>query len=324
MVSRCSRHDQPLERVIMVCSFHRASRILCVSACAFTAFYALSPPPGARAQSITPLPTDDAFHETETKYMFGFLDGSDIGNENEQAIELETTGSFGKRTGRYSTLEQEIEYEAVPTQNFAYELSAHGMFDSISNVEGLDDINQLAFSGLSGKFSYLIIGRGPGSPIGLNVSVEPEWGRIDDAGLRTQAYSAEFRLAADTALIPNRLYGAFNVSYAPGVDKGQYDTSFQRGSDLGLGVGLAYRVTPTLTFGGTAEYDASYDGLVFNSFGGNALFVGPTMQINFTPKILLAATVEGQVWGHAANDWRALDLVDFSKYKGNLKLEFEF
>lgn len=257
--------------------------------------------------------------------MFGFLDGSDIGNENERAIDLETTGSFGKRTGRYSTLEQEIEYEAVPTQNFAYELSAHGMFNSISGVEGLDNINQAAFSGLSAKFRYLIIGRGPGSPIGLSVSVQPEWARINDGdGSRTQAYSTQFRLAADTELIPNRLYGAFNVSYAPGIDKGQNDTSFRRGSDLGLGAGLAYRVTPTVTFGGTAEYDASYDGLAFNSFGGNALFVGPTMQINFTPKILLAATFVGQVWGHAANDSRALDLDDFSKYKGNLKLEFEF
>lgn len=308
----------------MVCSLHRASRIVCASVCAVTAFYAVSPP-SARAQSLEPLPSEDAFHEAETKYMFGFLDGSDIGNENEQAIDLETTGSFGKRTGRYWTLEQEIEYEAVPTQNFAYELSAHGMFNSIGGVEGLDNINQGAFSGLSAKFRYLIVGRGPGSPVGLNVSVEPEWARIDDVdGLRTQAYSVQFRLAADTELIPNRLYGAVNVSYAPGIDKGQDDTSFQRGSDLGLGVGLAYRVTPTVTFGGTAEYDAAYDGLVFNSFGGNALFVGPTMQINFTPKILLAATVEGQVWGHAVNDSRALDLEDFSKYKANLKLEFEF
>jgi hypothetical protein len=182
----------------------------------------------------------------------------------------------------------------------------------------------MAFSGLSAKFRYLIIGRGPGSPIGLNVSVAPEWARIDGDGLRTQAYGAKFRLAADTELIPYRLYGAFNVSYAPGIDKGPDDTSFQRGSDLGLGVGLAYRVTPTLTFGGTVEYDASYDGLAFNSFGGDALFAGPTMLINFTPKILLAATVEGQVWGHAANDSRALDLDDFSKYKANLKLEFEF
>src|ERR1035441_5398532 len=122
---------------------------------------------------------DAVFHEAESKYMFGFVDGADIGNEGEKAIEFETTGAFKKRGGRYSAVEQELEFEHVPTQFFAYELSAHGMAHSISGVEGLDDINHATFSGLSAKLRYLIIGRGPGSPIGLTISAEPEWSRID-------------------------------------------------------------------------------------------------------------------------------------------------
>ena len=31
----------------------------------------------------------DVFHEAESKYMFGFTDGSDIGNEGEKAFEYE-------------------------------------------------------------------------------------------------------------------------------------------------------------------------------------------------------------------------------------------
>ena len=84
---------------------------------------------------------DAVFHEAESKYMFGFVDGADIGNEGEKAIEFETTGAFKKRGGRYSAVEQELEFEHVPTQYFAYELSAHAMAHSISGVEGLDDIN---------------------------------------------------------------------------------------------------------------------------------------------------------------------------------------
>ena len=279
----------------------------------------------AHAQSLNPFETGAVFHEAETKYMFGFLDGSDIGNENEKAIELETTGAFVKRTGRYGMLEQELEFEHVPTQNFAYELSAHGMFHSIRGVEDLDDLKQGAFSGLSAKLRYLVIGRGPGSPIGLTVSAEPEWARIDDAdGKKTQAYSAKLRVVADTELIPNRLYAAVNATYEPGIDKGSDDTAFQRASDLGFGFGLAYRITPTFTFGGALKYDASYDGLAFNTLQGNAVFLGPTMQINFTPKILLAAAFSAQVWGRATDDPRAFDLSNFSKYQANLKLEFEF
>src|SRR5664279_3296983 len=96
---------------------------------------------GARAQS-----TADVFHEAESKYLFGFTDGADIGNEGEKAIEYEATGSFGKRGGRYSAIEHELAFEHVLTQNFSYELSAHGLSHSISGVEGLDDRNTTQFS----------------------------------------------------------------------------------------------------------------------------------------------------------------------------------
>ena len=54
------------------------------------------------------------------------------------------------------------------------------------------------------------------------------------------------------------------------------------------------------------EYRA-YDGVLFQTFDGEALFLGPTLQINFTPKVLLAAAFSAQVAGHAVDDSRALD-----------------
>ena len=76
--------------------------------------------------------------------------------------------------------------------------------------------------------------------------------------------------------------------------------------------------------GVAAEYDRAYDGLALQTFDGNALFVGPTLQINFSPKVLLAAAFMAQVAGHAVDDPRALDLTNFERYRANLKLEFEF
>ena len=139
--------------------------------------------------------------------MFGFIDGADIGNEGEKAFEYEATGSFQKRGGRYSAIEHELAFEHVLTQNFSYELSAHGLTHSISGVEDLDDRNSTQFSGASAKLRYLIIGRGPGSPFGLTVSAEPEWSRVDGTdGTAVQAYSSTFKIVADTELIANRLY----------------------------------------------------------------------------------------------------------------------
>ena len=81
---------------------------------------------------------------------------------------------------------------------------------------------------------------------------------------------------------------------------------WERSSSVDVGMGLAYRITPTFAMGVAAEYDRAYDGLALQTFDGHALFVGPTMQINFSPKVLLAATFMTQVAGHAVDDLVAL------------------
>ena len=40
-----------------------------------------------------------AFHELETKYIFGFTIGSSTGIEGEKAFEPDTVANFGKRDG---------------------------------------------------------------------------------------------------------------------------------------------------------------------------------------------------------------------------------
>jgi hypothetical protein len=159
-----------------------------------------------------PAATIDPFHELETKYIFGFTEGSDIGAEGEKAIEFETTGAFGMRGGSFAAIEQEVEFEGVPTQFFSYELSAHGLLQSINNVDGLDNFHNTNFSGLSAELRFLLIDRGPRSPIGLTFTVGPEWARVDGvSGVLTRDFSTTFRLVADTELIPNRLYATANL-----------------------------------------------------------------------------------------------------------------
>jgi hypothetical protein len=112
--------------------------------------------------------------------------------------------------------------------------------------------------------------------------------------------------------------------YEPEVVKLADSGMWERSSSAGLSLGLAYRITPTFALGVGAEYDRAYDGLTFQTFAGHALFVGPTLQINFTRKVLLAAAFSAQLAGHAVDDPRPLDLTNFTRYRGNLKLEFEF
>jgi len=282
-------------------------------------------PPARDASGAAPETTIDPYHELETKYLFGFTSGADIGIEGEKSIELETTAAFQKRHGTYRMIEQEFEFEGVPTQNFAYELSAHTTYHSIKGVDELDDRDRTQFSGLSTDLRYMIIGRGPGSPVGLTLSVSPEWSRVDGtSGARTRDYAATFRLIADTELVPNRLYAAVNLLYGPEIGKASGDLAWQRSSTGGVTGGLTYRVAPKVTLGGELEYYRTYDGLGFQTFAGHALYAGPTLHVQFTGKTMLSLAFSSQVYGKAAGEHHSLDLTNFERHRANAKLEFEF
>jgi hypothetical protein len=272
-----------------------------------------------------PAAMPDPYHELETKYLFGFTTGSDIGEEGEKSVELETTAALGKRGGSYRMIEQEFEFEGVPTQFFAYELSAHVGNHSINGVEGIDNIDRTQFSGFSSALSYLIIGRGPGSPIGLTFSATPEWARVDGtSGVRTRDFSTEFRLIADTELIANRLYAAVNALYQPEIAKASGDLATSRTATAGVTAALSYRVAPKVTIGGEVEYYRAYEGFGLRSLDGHALYAGPTLYVQFTTKSHLAVAFSSQITGHATGDGRSLDLVNFERHRANAKLEFEF
>lgn len=267
----------------------------------------------------------DKFHELESKYLFGFTDGTDIGEQGEKEVEFETTGSYQMKRGRYNATEQEIEWEHVPSQYWGYEFSLHGSSHQIAGVPGLDDRNVTDFSGLSWKPKWLIVGRGPGAPIGVSLSMQPEWERIDGTtGAHSANFSNEVRLAADTELIANRLFAAANLIYAPEWARASGDPAWARESGFGVTGALTYRFTPILSLGGETEYYRAYNGLYFDQYVGEGVFIGPTLHMQFTPKIFLAAAWSMQVAGHAAGDSSRLDLTDYQRQRVNFKLGYEF
>ncbi len=267
----------------------------------------------------------DAYNELETKYIFGFTDGADIGLEGEKAIDLETTTAFGMRGGSFRSIEQEIEFEHVPTQFFAYELAAHGLMQQIYNVEGLNNLNRTNFGGLSAKLRFLLFERRPDQPLGLTAIVEPGWGRVDDgSGALTTDFSTTFKLVADTELIPNRLYAAANLIYEPGVSREFGAPKWEQGSSLGLTAAMAYRIAPRVTLGGELQYYREFEGLGMQNFVGDALYIGPTLHIQLSGHVMVAAAFSTQIAGHSVGDDRVLNLADFQRYLGNLKVEIEF
>jgi len=266
----------------------------------------------------------DSFRELETKYIFGFMFGSDIGFEGERELELTTKVNFQKRAGSYIALKQEAELEYNPTDNFQIELGAAGIYHAISSVEGFDDFHGANFGGLSSTFRYLLVARGRGSPIGLQIAVEPEWSRVNDAGKLVTTFEAETRIIADTELVPDRLFAALNLIYAPEIERKFGSPDWETASTLGVLGALTYRITPKVALGAEFEYYRAHEGLGLNTLRGDALYVGPTFHMQVTNKFILAGAFSTQIAGHAAGNANLLDLTNFSRNKALLRAVFEF
>jgi len=96
----------------------------------------------------------DGFYEVETKYIFGFTEGSGVGLEGEKEISAETIARIGKAGGRYWASETKLEYEFTPNQYVQFELGPLVSTHVIKNVTDLENRNNLAMSGF---FGWIIV-----------------------------------------------------------------------------------------------------------------------------------------------------------------------
>ena len=268
-----------------------------------------------------------AFYEIETENLFGFTEGTDIGQPGEKEIGWESVGNFNKRMGNYKTWEHKLELGYTATENIHLELGILGVSAAITNVPGLEDRHVNAFSGLSGELKWLIVNRGPGAPIGLALAVEPEWSRIDDGdGTRVRKYAVETTLMADAELVPDRLYLGANVVYEPEVIHSFVDGTTAHESSLTFRTALSYRILPWLAVGPEFQHVRAYDmGIGLNHYVGYANFVGPSIYVAFSPRATLTFSWGRQVSGKSIEEPDLkLNLVDFSRDIGRIKANFEF
>jgi hypothetical protein len=277
----------------------------------------------ARAQDAAPV-----FRDIETKYVFGFTEGSGIGLEGEREVSFDSEARIGKRDGHYFASESKLEYEFTPNQYMQFELGPFVSAHSIRDVTDLDNRSQLALGGFFGEIRYLLLGRGPSSPLGVTLSAEPEWRRIDEtSGERVNNVELELKVNADLELVPQRLYLGSNLLYEPEAthDPDHIGAGWAVESKGGVSAALAYRVVPALLIGSEMWYLRHYDGAWFNSFTGDALFVGPTLFVQLSPKMFIAAAWNMQVWGRETdNPGVTLNLAEFSRQRAKLKFALEF
>jgi hypothetical protein len=277
----------------------------------------LSSPITARAED------NGGFNELETKYIFGFTIGSSVGDQGDKEFEPDTNADFGKRGGSYGVGQTALEYEYTLTQFMQIELGPTVSYYDIHNVPGLDDRDTGTIKGFEADIRSILIDHNR-SPFAATLSLEPEFhSRDETSGDKVVSYGLETRLEADTQLIKNRLYLGFNVLYEPETTRADLGI-WENESTLGISSALAFQIVPKVTIGADLWYLSHYDGAVFNSFTGDAVYLGPTFYWQITPKILMSAAWQAQIAGREVGISSALDLTDFSRERARLLLEFEF
>jgi len=265
-----------------------------------------------------------SWRELETKYIFGFTTGSGIGLEGEREFTVDTIGRFGKRDGHYAATETKYEFEFTPSQFIQIEFGALGSTHDIHGVTGLDDRSQVAFAGGFAEFRYLAIERTSNNPLSVTVAFEPNVRLIDEtSGERVHNYEFETTVNADIELLKNRLYAGFNLLYEPEVTWTALDQTV-REATVGGSAALSLRLMSNVVLGGEIWYLRHYDSPTLTAFTGDAVMLGPTLYIRFTPKMFMTAAWNTQVWGREVGNPVSLNLAEFQRHRARLKFAWEF
>ncbi|MDI4665699.1 hypothetical protein K9U40_15415 [Xanthobacter autotrophicus] len=281
-----------------------------------------------------------AVHEVEsieTENIFGYTLGTDTGEKGEKEINFTLDGRLGKLGGDYKAYSGEVEVEYAITDNLKFSLGGAVAGFNIRNVYGFEDTSTGGLGGAFFELKYRFLDHRT-SPIGLSLSIEPEWSRLDEtSGEATTAYGIEFRLAADAELIKDYLFAAVNIVYQPEweredrefeiEDVGEFTSRYwAAGSGLEISGALTAQVVKDVFLGGEVRYLAAYDGATFGSQQGWGLFVGPTLYAQITETAYVKAVWSIQVAGSPGEPfWNSsLDLVNFERQQGRLQVGFQF
>jgi hypothetical protein len=262
--------------------------------------------------------------DIDTEHLFGFIIGSDVGTLGEREFQSQNTARLSRDGGRYRALQQQFQLEFVPAHNVRVEVGSGFAAHDIAGVSGLDDRKQFTWQGASIELRYRLLER-ERAPFGLTVAVEAKGDRIEEtSALPAQRFGTEWTVALDRELLPNRLLAAVNLFYEPEWSRPLGASTTERESTLGAAFALMARVAPSMLLGGEARYLRKYEGIGLTELAGQALFVGPTVNVTLTKRTWLTAAWSVQALGRPVGTSASLDPVHFDRHQLRLTYGVNF
>jgi hypothetical protein len=262
--------------------------------------------------------------QVDTEHLFGFVEGSDIGDRGETEFVLDSSLRAGKSTGSFADAASELEVKYTAFEHFRISAAATVAYYDINGVSGIEDAQRAAIQSLSFDARFRVLDRAQ-APFGLTLSISPHWGLVDEAsGVRTDHFGTELLLFADRELVPDRLVVAVNFLFANDRARLLASDGIEHESLLGAGAALAAQVIPGLWLGGEVRYLRDYGGSALNVFSGQAVYAGPTAYLRLNRKAFVSAAWDVQIRGGAVAAPGALDLTNFDRHQAKLRLGVEF
>jgi hypothetical protein len=277
----------------------------------------------AIAQTPAEVPGDD---------IFGFTTPTDVGKAGDSGVASENNGRAGKRTDRFFSITSKTELSRTLAANTWGAVSLFGSHYRIADGPDLGpdlgpNLNRTAFDGLSFEIERRIVERSATNPFAISLSLEPSWSRLDAvAGTRVDAFAAEAKLFIDAVVVPERLYWAMNLNYAPGTQRSpEPQAKWIASAATNVSAALTYAWSPTLFTGAEIRLLSAFNGALLGHYAGSALLVGPTFLCKLTDHAAFNIAWTPQLAGRSqAMKERTFDLDNFERQQFRAKLALQF
>ncbi len=251
--------------------------------------------------------------EVDTEHIFGFSEGSTIGEKGEREIEDVTVGSFGK-VGSYNQVDTETSFRYSVSDRLRLSVGTLTDAYAIQDVPGFDNRHAVTFSGVIGEARLNIVDN-KSNPYGLSLSFNPSYRQFDLlSGQRFDNYTLPITLLFDKEIIKDKLFAAFNVIYSPTLQPAYIGPMV---NDISVIAAATYAFTPKVFLGGEIRHENIIQGGVVE----HALFLGPTAFYRVAPNANVKVAWAIQVPDPGA---RSLDLNSFERHQVELQFAFSF
>lgn len=269
------------------------------------------------SKDIPEVPGDD---------IFGFTAATDTGEKGDVGFANELTGFGGKRGGSYLALSNKMEFSYTPAEDWWVAASAFVSYNRIKGVPDFLDVDRTQFEGFSTEIQYRLIKRSASNPFALAVAVEPAYAFTDlSSGQKSDAYGAAFKLLVDAVIVPDRIFWAANIIWAPVRSQDIDDRSNWTTSSAGLLMtALTFQLSKSLFVGAEIMQFSVYNGSFFNERSGYAYYLGPTLLWKITDKVAFNTTWQPQIAGRSSdNPNLPYELDTFTRSQFRFKLAFQ-